>query len=66
MIVAVSGVLRVPVPVFLVLVALAKTGRYIALGWLGAAAFGGIDADPISARLTPENVKIPLTKNGKS
>jgi membrane protein YqaA with SNARE-associated domain len=41
MIVAVSGVLRVPFPVFLILVAIAKTGRYIALGWLGAAAFGG-------------------------
>jgi membrane protein YqaA with SNARE-associated domain len=40
MIVALSGVLRVPFPVFLLLVALAKTGRYIALGWLGAAAFG--------------------------
>jgi membrane protein YqaA with SNARE-associated domain len=41
MIVALSGVLRVPLPVFLLLVAIAKTGRYIALGWLGAAAFGG-------------------------
>ena len=41
MIVALSGVLRVPVPVFLVLVALAKTGRYMAVGWVGAAAFGG-------------------------
>ena len=41
MIVALSGVLRVPLPVFLVLVAIAKTGRYVALGWLGAAAFGG-------------------------
>lgn len=41
MIVAVSGVLRVPLPLFLLLVALAKTGRYIALGWLGAAAFDG-------------------------
>lgn len=40
MIVAVSGVLRVPFPLFIALVALAKTGRYIALGWLGAAAFG--------------------------
>lgn len=40
MIVALSGVLRVPFQVFLLLVALAKTGRYIALGWLGAAAFG--------------------------
>ncbi|WP_374391296.1 YqaA family protein [Tabrizicola sp.] len=41
MIVGVSGVLRVPLPLFLALVALAKTARYIALGWLGAAAFGG-------------------------
>lgn len=40
MIVALSGVLRVPFPVFLVLVALAKTGRYIALGWFGAAVLG--------------------------
>jgi membrane protein YqaA with SNARE-associated domain len=39
-IVALSGVLRVPFPVFLTLVAVAKTGRYIALGWLGTAAFG--------------------------
>jgi membrane protein YqaA with SNARE-associated domain len=41
MIVALSGVLKVPLPVFLLLVAIAKTGRYMALGWLGAAAFGG-------------------------
>lgn len=41
MIVAISGVLRVPVPAFLLLVAIAKTGRYVALGWLGTAAFGG-------------------------
>jgi membrane protein YqaA with SNARE-associated domain len=40
-IVAVSGVMRVPFPLFLMLVAVAKTGRYIALGWLGATAFGG-------------------------
>ena len=40
MIVALSGVLRVPFPVFLFLVAIAKTGRYIALGWFGAAVFG--------------------------
>lgn len=40
MIVALSGVLRVPLPVFLALVALAKTARYVALGWLGVAAFG--------------------------
>lgn len=40
MIVALSGALRVPFPVFLLLVAVAKTGRYIALGWFGAAVFG--------------------------
>jgi membrane protein YqaA with SNARE-associated domain len=40
MIVALSGVLRVPFPVFLLIVGIAKTGRFIALGWLGAAAFG--------------------------
>ncbi|MFN3993838.1 MAG: YqaA family protein [Tabrizicola flagellatus] len=39
-IVALSGVLRVPLPLFLILVAIAKTGRYIALGWMGEAAFG--------------------------
>ena len=39
-IVAMAGVLRVPLPMFLILVALAKIGRYIALAWLGAAAFG--------------------------
>jgi membrane protein YqaA with SNARE-associated domain len=37
LIVALSGVLRVPVPVFLALVALAKTGRYIALALVGSA-----------------------------
>lgn len=42
MIVAVSGVLRVPFPVFLLLVAIAKTGRYIALAWLGTAALGAL------------------------
>lgn len=41
LIVALSGVLRVPFPLFLVLTALAKTGRYVVLGWLGAAAFSG-------------------------
>jgi membrane protein YqaA with SNARE-associated domain len=40
MIVALSGVLRVPLPVFLVLVAIAKTGRYIVLGWLGTSVLG--------------------------
>ena len=39
-IVGLSGVLRVPFPLFLLLVAIAKTGRYITLAWLGAAAFG--------------------------
>ena len=41
LIVALSGVLRVPFAVFLALVALAKTGRYVAVSWLGVAAFGG-------------------------
>jgi membrane protein YqaA with SNARE-associated domain len=41
LVVALAGVLRVPLPLFLALVALAKTGRYMALGWLGAAAFAG-------------------------
>ena len=40
MIVALSGVLRVPLPVFVLLVAIAKTGRYVVLAWLGAATFG--------------------------
>lgn len=40
MIVALSGVLRVPLPVFVLLVAIAKTGRYVVLGWLGAAVLG--------------------------
>ena len=40
LIVALSGVLKVPFPLFLTLTSLAKTGRYAALGWLGAAAFG--------------------------
>jgi membrane protein YqaA with SNARE-associated domain len=38
--VAVAGLLRVPLAIFLVLVTLAKTARYAALAWLGAAAFG--------------------------
>lgn len=40
MIVGLSGVLRVRFPAFLLLVAIAKTGRYVALGWLGAAVLG--------------------------
>ncbi len=39
--VAVAGLLRVPVVLFLALVTIAKTARYAALAWLGAAAFGG-------------------------
>ena len=41
LVVALSGVLKVPFVLFLALTALAKTGRYAALGWLGAAAIGG-------------------------
>ena len=37
----VAGLLRTPVIVFLTLVTIAKTARYCAVGWLGAAAFGG-------------------------
>jgi membrane protein YqaA with SNARE-associated domain len=40
LLVATAGALRVPLATFLTLVTLAKTGRYAALGWLGAAAFG--------------------------
>ena len=40
LVVALSGVLRVPFPLFLLLVAIAKTGRYLVLGGLGAAVFG--------------------------
>jgi membrane protein YqaA with SNARE-associated domain len=39
--VAVAGLLRVPLAIFLVLVSIAKTARYAALAWLGLAAFGG-------------------------
>lgn len=39
--VAVAGLLRVPVAIFLILVTVAKTARYAALAWLGAAALGG-------------------------
>jgi membrane protein YqaA with SNARE-associated domain len=38
--VAVAGLLRVPVPIFLILVTIAKTARYATLAWLGATAFG--------------------------
>ena len=40
MAVAMAGVLRVPVWQFLVLITLAKTGRYAVVGWLGVAALG--------------------------
>jgi membrane protein YqaA with SNARE-associated domain len=39
--VAVAGLLRTPFVVFLLLVTIAKTARYAAMGWLGAAVFGG-------------------------
>jgi membrane protein YqaA with SNARE-associated domain len=39
--VAAAGLLRAPVVAFLTLVTIAKTARYAAVGWLGAAAFGG-------------------------
>lgn len=38
--VAVAGLLRVPVAIFLTLVTIAKTARYTALAWAGTAAFG--------------------------
>ncbi len=38
--VAAAGLLRVPVATFLLLVSLAKTGRYVALAYATAAAFG--------------------------
>lgn len=37
----IAGLMRTPVAVFLVLVTLAKTGRYIVLAWGTAAALGG-------------------------
>jgi membrane protein YqaA with SNARE-associated domain len=39
--VAVAGLMRVPVLTFLALVTMAKTARYAALAWFGVAAFGG-------------------------
>jgi membrane protein YqaA with SNARE-associated domain len=38
--VAVAGLLRVPVGVFLILVSIAKTSRYVALAFATAAALG--------------------------
>jgi membrane protein YqaA with SNARE-associated domain len=42
LIVALAGAMRVPLPVFLALVMLAKTGRYVALAWAGAAAMAAL------------------------
>jgi membrane protein YqaA with SNARE-associated domain len=42
LIVALAGVMRVPFPVFLALVALAKTGRYIILATAGAGLFAAL------------------------
>ena len=39
--VAVAGLLRTPFAVFLLLITIAKTARFAAMGWLGAAVFGG-------------------------
>lgn len=41
--VAVAGLMRVPVALFLLLVGIAKTARYAAVAWLGAAAVGGLN-----------------------
>lgn len=41
LIVALSGTLRTPFALFLTLVTLAKTTRYITLAWLGTATLGG-------------------------
>jgi membrane protein YqaA with SNARE-associated domain len=41
-IVAIAGALRVPVPLFLVLVTVAKLTRYIAVAWLGAKGFSSL------------------------
>ncbi len=40
----VAGTLRTPLWQFTLLVALAKTGRFVALGWAGTQAFAGLDA----------------------
>lgn len=39
--VAVAGLMRVPLPLFLALVTVAKTSRYAVVAWAGAAVFGG-------------------------
>jgi membrane protein YqaA with SNARE-associated domain len=41
-IVALAGALRVPVPLFLLLVSLAKLARYAAVAWLGAEGFSSL------------------------
>lgn len=40
LLVALAGVMRVPWPLFLILTALAKTGRYLVLALIGAGLFG--------------------------
>ena len=42
LIVALAGAMRVPLPVFLLLVSLAKTARYAVLAWAGAAAISAL------------------------
>jgi membrane protein YqaA with SNARE-associated domain len=39
--VAVAGLMRVPLPLFLALVTVAKTSRYAVVAWAGTAVFGG-------------------------
>jgi membrane protein YqaA with SNARE-associated domain len=41
-IVALAGALRVPVPLFLLLVSIAKVARYAAVAWLGAEGFSSL------------------------
>jgi len=40
----VAGTLRTPLWQFTLLVAIAKTGRFVILGWAGTQAFAGLDA----------------------
>lgn len=49
MIVALSGVLRVPVPVFVLFVAIAKTGRYMRPGLAGALGLRHLNAPLVEA-----------------
>lgn len=40
LLVALAGLMRVPLPVFLLLLAVAKTGRYAVVAWAGTGLFG--------------------------